>query len=72
MGHKLAIDLGTTNSVVARWVPETDEAQIVRIPGISIPCGTDSKGLPIGLQILGKHFDESTILRVADFVESSR
>jgi molecular chaperone DnaK (HSP70) len=37
MGHKLAIDLGTTNSVVARWVPETDEAQIVRVPGISIP-----------------------------------
>lgn len=36
MGHKLAIDLGTTNSVVARWNTETDEAQIVRVPGISI------------------------------------
>jgi aspartyl-tRNA(Asn)/glutamyl-tRNA(Gln) amidotransferase subunit A len=41
------------------------------IPGISIPCGEDSKGLPIGLQILGKHFDEATILKVADFLETA-
>ncbi len=35
------------------------------IPGISVPCGFDNAGLPIGLQILGKHFDEATILNVA-------
>jgi aspartyl-tRNA(Asn)/glutamyl-tRNA(Gln) amidotransferase subunit A len=44
------------------------------IPGISVPCGkatsADYNGLPIGFQILGKHFDESTILRVARAVES--
>jgi aspartyl-tRNA(Asn)/glutamyl-tRNA(Gln) amidotransferase subunit A len=34
------------------------------VPGVSIPCGF-SDGLPIGLQILGRHFDEATILRVA-------
>lgn len=38
MGQKLAIDLGTTNSVVARWNPETDQAEIVRILKISIPA----------------------------------
>jgi aspartyl-tRNA(Asn)/glutamyl-tRNA(Gln) amidotransferase subunit A len=34
------------------------------LPGISIPCGF-SRGLPVGLQILGKHFQEAVILRVA-------
>jgi len=36
------------------------------ICGISVPCGFDAAGLPIGLQLLGKAFDEATILRVAD------
>jgi aspartyl-tRNA(Asn)/glutamyl-tRNA(Gln) amidotransferase subunit A len=35
------------------------------IPGISVPCGFTSAGLPIGLQIIGKPFDEATILRLA-------
>jgi aspartyl-tRNA(Asn)/glutamyl-tRNA(Gln) amidotransferase subunit A len=35
------------------------------LPGISIPCGFSAAGLPIGLQIIGKPFDEATVLRVA-------
>jgi aspartyl-tRNA(Asn)/glutamyl-tRNA(Gln) amidotransferase subunit A len=35
------------------------------IPGLSVPCGFSREGLPIGLQILGGHFQEETILRVA-------
>ena len=35
------------------------------IPGVSVPCGFDSKGLPIGMQILGDKFNESKILNVA-------
>jgi aspartyl-tRNA(Asn)/glutamyl-tRNA(Gln) amidotransferase subunit A len=35
------------------------------LPGISIPCGFSREGLPIGLQLVGKHFNEETILRVA-------
>ena len=42
----------------------TIPANMAGIPGISIPCGF-SDGLPIGLQILGKSFDEETILRAA-------
>ena len=34
------------------------------VPAISIPCGFEN-GLPLGLQIIGKHFDEETIYRVA-------
>ncbi|HEX9615334.1 MAG TPA: Asp-tRNA(Asn)/Glu-tRNA(Gln) amidotransferase subunit GatA [Bacteroidota bacterium] len=47
----------------------TTSANLAGIPGISIPCGVDKQGLPIGLQVLGKHFDEATVLRVADFLE---
>jgi len=47
----------------------TVPANLAGIPGINIPCGIDRHGLPIGLQILGKQFDEETILRVADFLE---
>ena len=35
------------------------------VPAISIPCGKDKEGLPIGMQLIGKHFDEETILRAA-------
>jgi len=34
------------------------------VPSISLPCGF-SDGLPIGLQIMGRHFDEETIIRTA-------
>ena len=50
----------------------TVTANLVGIPGISVPCGTTKGGLPIGLQILGKHFDEATILRLAHSYEQAR
>lgn len=49
----------------------TVTADLVGIPGISIPCGETREKLPIGLQILGRHFDESTILRLAHAYEQS-
>ena len=42
------------------------------LPGISIPCGYSSKGLPIGLQIIGKALDEATIIRTAYTYEQSQ
>jgi len=48
----------------------TTSANLAGIPAISLPCGTDGKNLPIGLQITGKQFDEETVLRVADFLET--
>jgi aspartyl-tRNA(Asn)/glutamyl-tRNA(Gln) amidotransferase subunit A len=50
----------------------TVTADLAGIPGISVPCGETKEKLPIGLQILGKHFDESTILRVAHAYEQAR
>ena len=49
----------------------TVTADLAGIPGISIPCGETKEKLPIGLQILGKHFDEGTVLRVAHAYEQS-
>ena len=40
-------------------------------PSISIPCGFTTKGMPVGLQIVGKPFQESTVLRTAYAYEQS-
>jgi aspartyl-tRNA(Asn)/glutamyl-tRNA(Gln) amidotransferase subunit A len=50
----------------------TVSSNLAGVPAISIPCGTDGKGLPVGAQFIGRHFDEPTILQVADFVERGR
>ena len=42
------------------------------LPGVSLPCGLDSKNLPIGLQLIGKNFEESSLLQVAQAYESHR
>ena len=49
----------------------TITANLVGIPGISIPAGFSRGGLPIGLQFLGKHFAETTILRLAHAFEQA-
>jgi aspartyl-tRNA(Asn)/glutamyl-tRNA(Gln) amidotransferase subunit A len=61
------------NDPVAMYLADiyTVTANLAGIPGISIPCGETKDKLPIGLQILGKHFDESTILRVAHAYENA-
>ena len=43
----------------------TIPVNLAGIPGLSIPCGFSHENLPIGLQIMGKHFDEGMLLRVA-------
>jgi aspartyl-tRNA(Asn)/glutamyl-tRNA(Gln) amidotransferase subunit A len=47
-------------------------ASLAGICGISVPCGTTAIGLPIGVQVMGKHFDEETMFRVAFAVEAGR
>ncbi|MGQ3686013.1 MAG: Asp-tRNA(Asn)/Glu-tRNA(Gln) amidotransferase subunit GatA [Candidatus Loosdrechtia sp.] len=43
----------------------TIPANLAGIPGISVPCGFSKEGLPIGMQILGRHFEERRLLRIA-------
>ena len=47
----------------------TVSVNVAGLPAISIPCGVDSKGLPIGMQIIGKKFNEETILNAAYSIE---
>lgn len=50
----------------------TVSANLAGLPGISLPCGTDSHGLPIGLQLIGDCFQEKTIIRAAYAFEQTR
>ncbi|GIO27995.1 Asp-tRNA(Asn)/Glu-tRNA(Gln) amidotransferase subunit GatA [Ornithinibacillus bavariensis] len=49
----------------------TIPVNLAGVPGISIPCGFSPDGLPIGLQIIGKHFDEATVYRAAHAFEQA-
>jgi aspartyl-tRNA(Asn)/glutamyl-tRNA(Gln) amidotransferase subunit A len=62
-----------SNDPLAMYLADiyTVTADLAGIPGISVPCGETKEKLPIGLQILGKHFDESTILRLAHAYEQA-
>lgn len=50
----------------------TISVNLAGLPGISVPCGVDSKGLPIGLQLIGDCFQEKKILRAAYTFEQTR
>lgn len=50
----------------------TISVNLAGLPGISVPCGIDSKGLPIGLQLIGDCFQENKILRAAYAFEQTR
>ncbi|MGB3096755.1 MAG: Asp-tRNA(Asn)/Glu-tRNA(Gln) amidotransferase subunit GatA [Candidatus Deferrimicrobiaceae bacterium] len=47
----------------------TIPANLAGIPGISVPCGMSPDGLPIGAQLLGRHFDEESLLAAAAAIE---
>ena len=50
----------------------TVSVNLAGLPGISLPCGVDSKGLPIGMQMIGDCFSEKTLLRAAYTYEPNR
>jgi len=62
-----------SNDPLAMYLADiyTVTADLAGICGISVPCGETKEKLPIGVQILGKHFGEAVILRVAVAVEKS-
>jgi len=48
----------------------TASANLAGIPGVSVPCGLSSEGLPIGLQLLGRNWSESILLNLASVYEN--
>jgi len=49
----------------------TVPASLAGLPGISVPAGLSAEGLPLGLQLLGRAFDEETLVRVAGVLEEA-
>ncbi|HQT60469.1 MAG TPA: Asp-tRNA(Asn)/Glu-tRNA(Gln) amidotransferase subunit GatA [Acidiphilium sp.] len=47
----------------------TVPASLAGVPGMSVPAGLDAGGLPLGLQVLGRHFDEETVFAVSSVLE---
>ena len=47
----------------------TIPASLAGLPGLTVPCGVDSKNLPIGLQLIGKPLDELSLLKLGKFLE---
>ncbi len=50
----------------------TITGSLAGIPCMSVPCGSTAEGLPVGMQILTRHFDETTMFRLAHAFEASR
>ena len=64
----VAFEIGTrSNNPLEMYLADicTVSVNIAGLPGISIPCGVDSKGMPIGMQLIGDKFKEETILNAA-------
>lgn len=64
----VAYDIGTkSNNPLEMYLADlcTVSVNIAGLPGISIPSGVNKEGMPIGMQLIGKSFDEETILKAA-------
>ncbi len=69
-----AFDIGSRNEdPLAMYLTDiaTISANLIGAPALSTPCGFDSENMPVGLQIIGKNLDESTILRAAYNLEQA-
>jgi aspartyl-tRNA(Asn)/glutamyl-tRNA(Gln) amidotransferase subunit A len=53
-----------TLSMVARFTGLTRPFNTLGLPALSVPCGFDSNGAPIGLQLIGRPFDEALLYRI--------
>lgn len=64
----VAFDIGSKiNDPLAMYLSDicTVSVNIAGLPGISIPCGVDKQGMPIGMQLIGNRFTEETLLNAA-------
>jgi len=55
-------------SALTRFTGPTD---LTGHPSLSVPCGTATSGLPVGLQLIGRHFDEATLYRFGHAYEEA-
>ena len=63
--------IGPDGSSWDDWSPFTFPFNLTGQPAVTVPCGFTSDGLPVGLQIIGRNYDEATVLRAAFAYESA-
>ncbi len=62
---------GAQKPVIDAWVGHSAPGNVTGLPALSLPCGATSAGLPIGLQVIGRPFDEAGVLRIGQAFESA-
>ncbi|MEM6441233.1 MAG: amidase [Pseudomonadota bacterium] len=60
---------GVEEPVIQTFVRYSAPANLMGLPAMSVPCGFSSDGLPVGFQVIGRPFDEATVIRVGDAYE---
>jgi aspartyl-tRNA(Asn)/glutamyl-tRNA(Gln) amidotransferase subunit A len=68
----IEIDGQPVDTMRRAWYPYTLPFNMTGNPAVSIPCGWDSDGLPVGLQLIGRHGEDALLLRVAALFEQAR
>ena len=63
--------IGSDGSSWDDWSPFTYPFNLTGQPAATVPCGFTSNGLPVGLQIVGRHYDEVSVLRAARAFEAA-
>ena len=69
-----AFKIGATRNPLEMYLSDlfTAMANLSGIPGLNVPCGKDSQGLPMGIQIMGNHFQEELVFQVGHFLETAQ
>jgi aspartyl-tRNA(Asn)/glutamyl-tRNA(Gln) amidotransferase subunit A len=60
---RVVIENGEEEDMLSAIMQFTGVASLTGLPSLNVPCGFDPHGLPIGMQIIGRPFDEATLLR---------
>ena len=63
------VDISVRDFSLTSQFPFTVTANLAGLPGLSVPAGLSHEGLPLGLQVMGRAFDEATVLRVGRSLE---
>jgi aspartyl-tRNA(Asn)/glutamyl-tRNA(Gln) amidotransferase subunit A len=67
---KVVIENGVEEDMLSAIMQYTGVPSLTGLPALAVPCGFDSDGLPVGMQLIGKPFDEATLFRVGAAYQS--
>jgi aspartyl-tRNA(Asn)/glutamyl-tRNA(Gln) amidotransferase subunit A len=71
LGKMFPVEINGKKVSPTGWMPYTYPFNMTGQPAITVPCGFDHDGLPIGLQIIGKKFDDLLVLQAARAFEEA-